>query len=109
MKTIPKGAPVRLKFQVNPKLLNQNEFVSLRLISPSRPEILLENKPVTKEGAGFFSIFLSNFDTFLLIDDTYKYSLEKDNLTLDYGRVRLVKSEIADNGTFDYLLDLLLA
>ena len=92
---------------LNPLNLNQEENVSLRFNSPSRPSIELE-KPVTDLGSGFFSIEVAADESNNLIDDTYSYEIEQNGEVLKLGFVRVVEEEIS-NFTFDYLLDFLMS
>jgi hypothetical protein len=92
---------------LNQSNLNQEENVSLKFRSPSRPLIELE-KPVTDLGSGFFLITLTADESNELIDDTYSYRIEQNSTTLKLGFVRVVSEEIS-NFTFDYLLDFLMA
>lgn len=96
-----------MKLSLNPLNLNQEENVSLRFNSPSRPSIELE-KPVTDLGSGFFSIEVAADESNQLVDDSYDYRIEQNGEVLKLGFVRIIDEEIS-NFTFDYLLDFLMS
>lgn len=106
MITIRKNQLTTLKLSLNPLNLNQEENVSLRFNSPSRPTIELE-KPVTDLGSGFFSIEVLANESINLVDNTYSYRIEQNGEILKLGFVRIIDEEIS-NFTFDYLLDFLM-
>ena len=96
-----------MKFSLNPSVAVSGE-ASLSLNSPSRGNVTF-TKSLSSLGSGFFSISLDIADTALLEDDTYSYILSQGGTEIKVGRIRLLDSDVAQDGVLDAVLNQLLA
>lgn len=92
---------------LNQEKVNEAQQITLRLKSPSRPQIDII-KSLTKISTGFYSFVITPFESHLLEDNSYRYQILQNELILKIGKVRLIETQQLIN-SFDFTLDFTIA
>ena len=97
---------------LNQEKVNEAQQITLRLKSPSRPQIDII-KSLTKISTGFYSFVITPFESHLLEDNSYRYQILQNDefqneLILKIGKVRLIETQQLIN-SFDFTLDFTIA